>query len=153
MRGEDGVLVRGKFIPIRSGHLPPQRQVHGIFEMPATGSGQGQRTMTGALTDDPPARVVRFEARDGNTNRNFRSREGEAGQGAKPKNKTEREQRRERWLKNAYWVIFCCGLCEEYDLAADNPSHGVQNMAVRGGERRRYGGCLRRLYRKWVSFR
>ena len=34
MRGEDGVLVRGKFQPIRSGHLPPQRQQHNTMALP-----------------------------------------------------------------------------------------------------------------------
>lgn len=108
--------------------------------------------MTGALTDDPPARVVRFETRDGTTNRNLRGRDGQAAQGAKPKKKTEREQRTEKWLKNAYWIIFCCGLCEEWDLAADSPQHGVQNMVVRGGKGR-CGGRLGRFYREWVSLR
>lgn len=143
MRGEDGVLVRGKFTPIRSGHLPPQRQVHEIYGMPATGSGQGQRTMTGALMDDQPARVVRFVDRVGTVNRNLRGRDGQAQQGAKPKKKTEREERTEKWLKTTYWFIFCCGLCEEWDLAADGDQHGAQNMVVRGGGRR-YRGRLGR---------
>ncbi|KAF6221457.1 hypothetical protein HO133_002313 [Letharia lupina] len=145
MRGEDGVLVRGKFTPIRSGHLPPQRQVHGVYGMPTTGSGQGQRTMTGVLTDDQPPRVVRFEDRDRTANRNIKGREGHTEHGAKPKKKTEREERAKKWLKNAYWLIFCCGLCEEWDLAADSHQHGVQNIVVRGG-RGRHGGCLGRLY-------
>ena len=143
MRGENGVLVRGKFTPIRSGHLPPQRQGHGIYEMPAISSEQGQRTMTGALTDDQPARMVRFEDRDRTVNRNLRGRNRQAQQGAKPKKKAEREERRETWLKNAYWFIFCCGLCEEWDLAADSGQYGAQNMVVRGGERR-YKGHLGR---------
>lgn len=139
MRGENGVLVRGKFTPIRSGHLPPQRQVHGIYGLPRTASEQGQRTMTGALTDDQPARVVRFENRDDTANPNLKGRDGQAQQGAKPKRaKTDREERTERLLKNAYWFIFCCGLCEEWDLAAESQQHGAQNTGLRGGERRQY---------------
>ena len=137
MRGEDGVLVRGKFTPIRSGHLPPQRQVHELYGMPSTtGAGQEQGTMTGALTDDQPARVVRFENRDGTSNRNISGRDWLAEQGAEPKKKSKREERTEKWLKNASWFIFCCGLCEEWDLAAESHPEGVQNMVVRGGERR-----------------
>ncbi|CAF9942487.1 hypothetical protein IMSHALPRED_003839 [Imshaugia aleurites] len=130
MRGEDGVLVRGKFTPIRSGHLPPQRQAHEIYGLPTTVSGQEQRTMTGALTDDQPARVVRLENRHGTANRSLIGRNGQAEQGPKLKKrkKTEREERREKWLKNACWFFFCCGLCEEWDLAADNHEHGVQSV-------------------------
>lgn len=126
MRGEDGVLVRGKFTPIRSGHLPPQRRAHDLYGMPATGSGQEQRTMTGALTDDQPARVARFENRPGTSNRNGSGRNGQAGQGAKrKKEKTKREERTEKLLKNAYWFFFCCGLCEKWDLAAESHPEGV----------------------------
>lgn len=133
MRGENGVLVRGKFIPIRSGHLPPQRQINALYEMPTTGSGQGPRTMSGALPDDRPARVVRFDDHDGTFNRDLRGRVGQAERSAKPKKKMEREQRMEKWLKKVCWVIFCCGLCEEWDLAADSQHHGVQSMVVRTG--------------------
>ena len=134
MRGEDGVLVRGKFTPIRSGHLPPQSQVHGTYRLPTTGPEQEQRTMTGALTDDQPARVVRFESGHIISNRNFKGRNGQAAQDPTPKKKktkTEREERMEKWLKNACWFIFCCGLCEEWDLAADVHQHGVQSIVVR----------------------
>lgn len=146
MRGEDGVLVRGTFTPIRSGHLPPQRQVHGVYGMPTAGSEQRQRRMTGARTDDQPARVVTLENRDRTVNRNLRGRDGQAEQGAKPKKKkkTEREERTAKWLKNACWFIFCCGFGEEWDLAADRHQHGVQGMGVKGGGRRR-GGCLGRF--------
>lgn len=88
--------------------------------------------MTGALTDDQPARLVRFENTGRTANRNLRSRNGQTEQGAKPKKKTEMGKRMEKWLKNAYWYIFCCGLCEEWDLAADSNQHGVQSMVVRG---------------------
>lgn len=91
--------------------------------------------MTGALTNDQPTRLVRFEDQDRNADRNLGGRDGQAGQGTKQKKKTE------KLLRNAYWFIFCCGLCEEWDLAADSRQHGVQSMVVRGGERP-YGGCL-----------
>ena len=42
MRGEGGVLVRGKFFGIGSGHMPPQRQRHELFELPGS-AGRGRR--------------------------------------------------------------------------------------------------------------
>lgn len=139
MRGDDGVLVRGKFVPIRSGHLPPQRRAHGIYGMPAPGSGQEQMTMTGALTDDQPARVSRV----GNRNEDStRGRNGQTEQGAtllEKKKKTKREERMNKLLKTVSWFLFCCGLCERWDLAADSHPDGVQNVVVRGGERGRLG--------------
>ena len=93
--------------------------------------------MAGALTDDQPARVVTPENRDGTVNRNLGGRNGQAEQGTRPKlKKTKREERMEEWLKNAYWVIFCCGLCEDWDLAADGQQHGTQNTDSRGKRRR-----------------
>ena len=137
MRGEDGVLVRGRFTPIRSGHLPPQKQARGMYELPRAGSEQGQRMMTGALTDDQPARVVTLGNRDGTVDRNLGARNGQAEQGTRPRiNKTQREERMEKWLKNAYWVIFCCGVCEGWDLAAGSQQHGIQNTDSRGGRKR-----------------
>lgn len=119
MRGDDGVLVRGKFTPIRSGHLPPQSQVNPIYAMPTmTGSAQGQRTMSGALGDDQPIRLVRFEDQDRTVDYDLRSRNG---RGAKPeKKKTERS---EKWLKYADWFIFCCGLCDEGHPYGDSRQH------------------------------
>ena len=137
MRGEDGVLVRGKFTPIRSGHLPPQKQARGVYELPRVASEQGQRMMTGALTDDQPARAVTSGNRDGTANRFLRGRNGQAEQGTRPRTtKTEREERMEKWLKNASWVIFCCGLCEDWDLAADSQQHGTQGTVSAVGRRR-----------------
>lgn len=92
--------------------------------------------MAGALTGDQPARVVRFENRNGVANPNLRGRGSQAGEGMQRKKKTEREQRTEKWLKNAYWVIFCCGLCEDWDLAVDSQRRGAQTVALREEERR-----------------
>ena len=93
--------------------------------------------MTGALTDDQPARVVTLGNRDGTVNRNLGGRSGQAGQGTlRRKKKTERKERMEKWLKNAYWVIFCCGLCGDWDLDADIQRHGTQNRDSGGGRRR-----------------
>ena len=86
--------------------------------------------MTGALTSDPPARVVRFENQDGSGGREVGGRDARAGPKRK---KTEREERTERWLRNAYWFIFCCGLCEEWDLAAGSQGRGVQSGVGGGG--------------------
>ncbi len=117
MRGEDGVLVKGKFTPIRSGHLPPQRQVHSLYGLPTTVSGQGETMMTGALSGNQPARAVGVANRDRTVISNPGGRDGQRGQGARPKKKkTERELRREKWLKDACWLIFSCGLCGDWDV-------------------------------------
>ena len=93
--------------------------------------------MAGALTDDQPARVVTLGNRDGTVNHNLGGGNGQAEQGTLPrKKKTESEERMEKWLKNASWVIFCCGLCEDWDLAADIQRYGTQNTDSRGGRRR-----------------
>ena len=137
MRGEDGVLVRGRFTPIRSGHLPPQKQARGAYELPRLASEQGQRMMTGALTDDQPVRAVTLGNRDRFVNRILGGRNGQDEQGTRPRiTKTEREERMEKWLKNAYWVIFCCGLCEDWDLAADSQQHATQGTDSGGGRGR-----------------
>ena len=95
--------------------------------------------MTGALQDDQPepARVTRLENRDGNGSRDLPGGDGQAEQGTKPKKKrTEREERMDKLLKTASWLIFCCGLCEDWDLAADSHQNGTQNTESRDGERR-----------------
>lgn len=129
MRGEDGVFVRGKFTPIRSGHLPPHREVQGLYGMPTTGSRRGQLMMTGALTNDQPARVVRFEDQDRNANSNLGDREGQAGRNSGPKKQqTKKREKTEKWRKTTSWFFFCCGLCETWDLAAEGQQqHSVQN--------------------------
>ena len=91
--------------------------------------------MTGALPDDQPARVVRFEGRDRTVISDLGGRDGQAEQDTKRK-KREREEKKEKWLKNAYWLIFCCGLCERWDLAADSHPPRVQNSGSRDGQRR-----------------
>ncbi|KAM0806225.1 hypothetical protein BDR22DRAFT_883949 [Usnea florida] len=137
MRGEDGVFVRGKFTPIRSGHLPPHREVHRLYGMPTLGSRRDQLMMTGALTTDQPARVVRFEDRDGNANSDPRDREGQARRSAGPKKQqtkkqqTKNREKTEKWRKNTSWFFFCCGLCETWDLASEGqPQHGVHDTAT-----------------------
>ena len=90
--------------------------------------------MTGALANDQPARVVTFENRDRNANGNLGDRDGRAGRNAGPKQQQARNgERTGKWMKNTCWFCFCCGLCEEWDSAAEGRQRGVRDMAVRGG--------------------
>lgn len=41
MRGDDGTMVRGRFVGVRSGHLAPQTRGHAVFAMPAVGGQVG----------------------------------------------------------------------------------------------------------------
>jgi hypothetical protein len=107
MRGEDGVLVRGKFIPIRSGHLPPlQAQRNTVFQTP------------GQYQEPEPVRVV--SAQQG---ADMALPDWEAGR------RRWKKERRERRLKRACWFIdfvLCCGLFEAGDCSAQtqNPYGG-----------------------------
>ena len=143
MRGDDGVLVRGKFVPIRSGHLPPQRLAqyrYGVglpisnataeSSVGAVGGQQAQqsqqqqqpqpqqqRMMTGALAeDDEPVRVLRVGNRD-------RGR----GHGRSIFLHHHHQRKKKKNDKNATWCFFCCGLCEE----SDHDGHDVQQRPRR----------------------
>ncbi|KAL9130652.1 MAG: hypothetical protein Q9217_001222 [Psora testacea] len=67
MRGEDGVLVRGKFVGTRSGHLPPQRQRHEVFRLPGPNSvarGDSGVTGGGGTTQVQAARTLHQQLLD-----------------------------------------------------------------------------------------
>jgi len=96
MRGDNGVLVRGKFVPIRSGHLPPQRQRHVVFSGPNTngtalsGPTQYQDAIAGSG-------IVMTGAGAG----------GGADAGASAHVGERRKERRGLWG-------WCCWVCEEF---------------------------------------
>lgn len=132
MRGDDGVMVKGRFTPIRSGHLPPQRQLHGVYRTP----GQRRASSAGLAmlgAQDEPARVVQLGPRNG---------QAQIEEGVGNEERRVRGERAKKCLKCVFWVLFCCGLCEEWDLAAAN-DHGIQRVVVRGGK----GG--RRVGARW----
>lgn len=114
MRGENGVVVRSKFTPIRSGHLPPQRQAHGFMRVRepthenAEGSGPARPVV-------PDLRRVHFTGPQSTTGegdvhpwRTEVTRIDESTQG----------DNGETVLKKFYWIIGCCGLCEELERKA-----------------------------------
>lgn len=94
MRGSDGVMVRGKFTPIRSGHLPPiPQQQNTLLQTPGQYSA-------------PP---VELEAR-----RAVRTLQSADMVMEESRRTWKRERREKRWRK-VYRVIdfvLCCGLCE-----------------------------------------
>ena len=132
MRGEGGVLVRGKFTPIRSGHFPPQRQAHALFGMPGSG---GMNHAFGATS--PPRPVVLDQRHVHFTGPRTQpvSTTDEGGVSATVINdnggRKRKDERVEKLLKKAYWIMGCCGLCETWDL-----SYQQANRSRNGNEHR-----------------
>jgi hypothetical protein len=107
MRGDNGVVVRGKFIPIVSGHFPPQRQVHAVFRAP-------YQVHAGALEPQTPARETNTPAnRVIQTSAMHIDERPQVGNAQSSKND---------W-KQACLFVFCCGLCSCLckDAAANDP--------------------------------
>lgn len=48
--------------------------------------------------------------------------------------KKRREERVERVVKKVYWVLFCCGLCEKWDLGAEDGGGVQRGFDGAGGE-------------------
>ena len=138
MRGEGGVLIRGKFTPIRSGHFPPQRQSHPLFRQP------GPRESNDSLRAASPPRPVVLDRRRGHFTRarteppaNTTSSDvnvpatvigGGENEGKK------KDERSEKLLKRCYWVVGCCGLCETWDLSNQRRGGGRRGDNRRGGD-------------------
>lgn len=124
MRGENGVLVRGKFTPIRSGHFPPQRQRHAVMRV-----GEGERGGHGggreregerAVVVDGPVRfsVPRLRPR-GNEGGGVLA---EAATGGGTLSEKKKGGRAERVLERFYWFVGCCGGCERWEASAERGS-------------------------------
>ena len=125
MRGENGVMVWGKFTPIVSGHHPPQHQIHSFFRAPNPAD----------LTEaEPPAEPE--QASD--TRRHAaRARNGENAATPASENIPQRRfhwepfkkyhERKRKWAQNIFWFLFCCGCfcCLDEDPRPDGPTPAV----------------------------
>ena len=114
MRGENGVMVRGKFTPIVSGHLPPQSQVHRFFRAPNSAdrveSEPIERPNLARNGGDPLG-----SARDGGIPLN------DGNEGFSRRRMAHREpfkryvEKKQKWAETMCWFLFCCGCkcCDE----------------------------------------
>ena len=125
MRGENGVMVWGKFTPIVSGHHPPQRQVHRLFRAPDPAD----------LTEpEPPeepgqasdAREHAARALNGE-NAPIPARENIPQRRSHWEPFKKYHERKRKWAQNICWFLFCCGCfcCLDEDPRPDGPSPAV----------------------------
>ncbi|KAL9101437.1 MAG: hypothetical protein Q9163_003309 [Psora crenata] len=101
MRGEGGVLVRGKFVGIRSGHLPPQRQRHEVLGLPDSTRSERQDvgpSGRGRATQVEEARTLHQQLLDE----------------CEREKKIKRAKRKEIWRK-----ILLCGCPWEVDASGN----------------------------------
>lgn len=125
MRGENGVMVSGKFTPIVSGHHPPQHQVHRLFRPP------NPADLTQA---EPPEEPEQASDAGGHA---ARARNGEdaalPASGNIPRRRFHWEpfkkyhERKGKWAQNICWFLFCCGCfcCLDEDPRRDDHSPAV----------------------------
>ena len=125
MRGENGVMVSGKFTPIVSGHHPPQHQVHRLFRPP------NPADLTQAEPPEEPE-----QANDAGVHA-ARARNGEGAalpaSGNIPRRRFHWEpfrkchERKRKWAQNICWFLCCCGcFCFlDEDQRRDDPSPAV----------------------------
>lgn len=125
MRGENGVMVWGKFTPIVSGHHPPQRQVHRLFRAPNP-----------ADLTEPEVPEELEQASDG---RGHAARAPNGGNAAIPASENipqrgfhwepfrKYHERKRKWAQNILWFLFCCGCfcCLDEDPRPDSLSPAV----------------------------
>ena len=116
MRGENGVMVWGKFTPIVSGHHPPQRQVHSLLRAP------NQADLT-----EPE---VPEELEQASVGRGHAARARNGGNAATPASENipqrgfrwepfkKYHERKRKWAQNILWFLFCCGCFCCFDEAS-----------------------------------
>ena len=109
MRGEDGLLVRGKFTPIVSGHVPPQRQAHAFYR------AMEMAPMTESAHDE------------GGNRRRAESRPADQAHEAR----TGRKVKIDEGLKKAVWFFSCCGLWDERYSNDENSDRGQRSRSPR----------------------
>lgn len=143
MRGENGVLVRGKFTPIRSGHFPPQRQRHAVMRV---GEGErgghgGGRERERAVREREEERAVVIEGPVRFSGPRMRPRgnfEGggvlaAAATGGGTRSEKKKGGRAERVLERFYWVVGCFGGCERWEASAERGSGSQRGFEGGGG--------------------
>ncbi|KAK0514140.1 hypothetical protein JMJ35_003862 [Cladonia borealis] len=130
MRGENGVMVWGKFTPIVSGHHPPQRQVHRLFRAPNP-----------ADLTEPEVPEELEQASDG---RGHTARARNGGNGAIPASENipqrglhwepfkKYHEKKRKWVQNIFWFLFCCGCfcCLDEGPPPESPSSGIACRSV-----------------------
>ena len=127
MRGEDGLLVRGKFSGIRSGHLPPQRQRHATMGLPSpaprlVGAWQDRPITTGATTSGP--NVQRLER--GSQVEESRRITSEVAARAEAERKERRAKRQMTFMR----ILSCC--CP-LDVDGDKNGMGIRSVRTNRG--------------------
>ena len=125
MRGENGVMISGKFTPIVSGHHPPQHQVHSLFRPPNPAD----------LAQAEPSEEPEQASDAGGHTARARNGEGAAlpASGNIPQRRFHWEpfrkyhERKRNWAQNICWFLFCCGCpCSlDEDQRRDDPSPAV----------------------------
>ena len=115
MRGDDGLLVRGKFSGIRSGHLPPQRQRHATMGLPTPAQPSvetwlGRPTTTGAATSGPNGQRLQ----GGSQVEESRRITSEVAARAEAEKRERKAKRREMFIRA---LTFCCS--SDYGLRGE----------------------------------
>ena len=116
MRGENGVLVRNRFVPIRSGHMPPQRRAHPIMRVREESNEDRAAGLTARPVEVDEARRHSAGQRVEPASRGGSAREA-LNLGAEKKT-----SKLETALKRFMWFVGCCGFCEENGKRAGRSS-------------------------------
>ena len=107
MRGENGVMVWGKFTPIVSGHHPPQHQVHRLFRAPNP-ADLTEPEVPEELEQASNGRVHAARARNGE-NAAISASENIPQRGFHWEPFQRYHKRKTKWVQNIFWFLFCCG--------------------------------------------
>ena len=107
MRGQDGTMVRSRFIPIKSGHFPPQRQAHAIMRV-----REGTNEDAAASL---PARPVMAGQTQNNLTRPGIQPGSQIQDSAEASDSRQGKKNRkwERVWEKVCWFVGCCGFCED----------------------------------------
>ena len=125
MRGENGVMISGKFTPIVSGHHPPQHQVHRLFRPP------NPADLTEAEPPEVPEQASGARGHAGHA-RNVGNAAVPAS-GNIPQRRFHCEpfkkyhENKRKWAQNICWFLLCCGCfcCLDEDSRRVDPSPAV----------------------------
>lgn len=118
MRGPDGILIRGKFTPIRSGHLPP---------MPVNRDTILQLPGQYSYATEPREREMNVESVRASTR-------CESSDRIMTLMQLEGERRKERTLSRSRRIhvfidcLSCCGICGKGDVRGDLPAREIGSL-------------------------